>query len=240
MDKEEKLDTYENVALEGAAAEVVQRYGLAVKEHFVAYSGVDNETGEQLKKGLKDIANSNVNPDYEKINLKQQAGFAAENKYTARQNAERIINKNKSRVHNTDVKGSGSYNELFDHIITDENGIVISQEQMKFVGSSPRECLKKLASQKFQKYLDADATITVPSDYYQGIIDEANKSIDSLKEQLKHAKENGNEELAKNIQEKIDKYKKIKARFVFDNDCTVFETEFCIVPFITEPEKAVA
>lgn len=211
MGDKNKQDTYVNVALEGAAEEVVQRYGSAVKEHFVAYSGVDNETGEQLKKGLKDIAKSKVNPDYAKTNIKQQAGFAAENKYTARQNAERIINKDKSRVHNTDVKGSGSYNELFDHIITDENGIVISQEQMKFVGSDPKACLEKLASKKFQKYLDSDATITVPSDYYDGILEEAKKSIESLEEQLKHAKENGNEELAKSIQEKIDKYKKIKA-----------------------------
>lgn len=211
MEKKEKQSTYINVALEGAAEEVVQRYGSAVKEHFVAYTGMDNETGEQLKKGLKDIAKSKVNPEFKDTNLKQQAGFAAEDKYTARQNAERIINKDKTRVHNTDVKGSGSYNELFDHIITDENGIVISQEQMKFVGSDPKACLEKLASKKFQKYLDADATITVPSDYYDGILEEAKKSIKSLEEQLKHAKENGNEELAKSIQERIDKYKKIKA-----------------------------
>lgn len=211
MEKKEKQSTYINVALEGAAEEVVQRYGSAVKEHFVAYDGIDNETGKQLKRGLKDIAKAKVNPEYKDTNLKQQAGFAAENKYTARQNAERIINKDKTRVHNTDVKGSGSYNELFDHIITDENGIVISQEQMKFVGSDPKACLEKLASKKFQKYLDADATITVPSDYYDGILKEAKKSIESLEEQLKHAKENGNEELAKSIQERIDKYKKIKA-----------------------------
>lgn len=211
MGDKNKQDTYVNVALEGAAEEVVQRYGSAVKEHFVAYSGVDNETGEQLKKGLKDIAKAKVNPEYKDTNLKQQAGFAAENKYTARQNAENIINKNKTRVHNTDVKGSGSYNELFDHIITDENGIVISQEQMKFVGSDPKACLEKLASKKFQKYLDADAKITVPSDYYQGILEEAQKSIDSLEKQLKHAKESGNTELEKSLKERLDKYKKIKA-----------------------------
>lgn len=207
----DKEKTYINVALEGAATEVVQRYGSAVKEHFVAYSGVDNETGEQLKKGLKDIAKAKVNPEYKDTNLKQQAGFAAENKYTARQNAENIINKNETRVHNTDVKGSGSYNELFDHIITDENGIVISQEQMKFVGSDPKACLERLESKKFQKYLDADAKITVPSDYYQGILEEAQKSIDSLEEQLKHAKESGNTELEKSLKERLDKYKKIKA-----------------------------
>lgn len=209
-DKNEKIKTLENVALEGAATEVVQRYGSAAKEHFVVYTGKDNETGEQLKRGLKDIAKSKVNQDYKEANLKQQAGFAAEQKYTARQNAESIINKEKTRVHNTDVKGSGDYDQLFDHIITDENGIVISQEQMKFVGSNPKACLDKLASKKFQKYFDADATITIPSDYYDGIIEEANKSINSFEKQLKHAKETGNKELEKSLEEKIEKYKKIK------------------------------
>ncbi len=209
-DKNEKIKTLENVALEGAATEVVQRYGSAVKEHFVAYTGKDNETGEELKRGLKQIAKAKVNPDYKDANLKQQAGFAAENKYTARQNAENIINKKKTRVYNTDVKESGNYNELFDHIVKDENGIVISQEQMKFVGSNPKSCLDKLASKKFQKYFDADAKITVPSDYYNGIIEEANKSIKSFEEQLKHAKETGNNDLVKALEEKIKKYKKIK------------------------------
>lgn len=210
-DKKKKLKTLENVAQEGAAAEVVQRYGSAVKEHFVAYTGKDNETGEELKRGLKQIAKAKVNPDYKDANLKQQAGFAAENKYAARQNADNIINKKKTRVHNTDVKGSGDYDKLFDHIVTDENGIVISQEQMKFVGSNPKSCLDKLASKKFQKYFDANAKITVPSDYYDGIIDEANKSIKSFEEQLKHAKETGNQDLVKSLEEKIKKYKKIKA-----------------------------
>lgn len=209
-DKNEKIKTLENVALEGAATEVVQRYGSAAKEHFVVYTGKDNETGEQLKRGLKDIAKSKVNQDYKEANLKQQAGFAAEQKYTARLNAESIINKEKTRVHNTDVKGSGDYDQLFDHIITDENGIAISQEQMKFVGSNPKACLDKLASKKFQKYFDADATITIPSDYYDGIIEEANKSINSFEKQLKHAKETGNKELEKSLEEKIEKYKKIK------------------------------
>ena len=48
-DKEQnhKVSTIKNVGIAGANTEVVQRYGSAVKEHFVAYSGVDNETGQQ-------------------------------------------------------------------------------------------------------------------------------------------------------------------------------------------------
>ena len=216
----EKKNTYQNVILEGAATETVQRYGSAIKEHFVAYSGIDNESGEQLKKGLKQISESKLNPEYIKQNLKQQAGFSAENKYAARENARNIISKSAERVHNTDIKGSGSYNELVDHIVTDENGIVISEEQMKFIGNNPKELVNKLASKKFQKYFDANAKITIPKDYYEGVeIDgkqvsvftEIDKSLENYHKQLEKVKANGNLEVAKKIEEKIAKYEKIRA-----------------------------
>ena len=73
-----KIDDISKVAIEGAATETVQLYGTAGKEHLVAYSGIDNENGTELAKGLKQIADSNVNPNYKKQNIKQQAGFAAE------------------------------------------------------------------------------------------------------------------------------------------------------------------
>lgn len=219
LNDSENIKTYTNVALEGAAAETVQRYGSAVKEHFFAYSGVDNETGEQLKRGLKAISKSKVNPKYIKQNLRQQAGFSAENKYAARQNAENIIRKNGITVKNTDIKGSGSYNEFFDLIAKDKDGNIIAQDQMKFVGGDPKECLTKLASKKFQKYLDADAEITIPKDYYEGvevdgkivsIFTEIDQTIGNLQKQLEHAKSKGNKELADNLQKQIDKYKKIR------------------------------
>lgn len=217
---DEKISTYKNVIIEGAATEVVQRYGSAVKENLVAYIGIDNESGEQLKKGLKQISESKLNPKYIKQNLKQQAGFSAENKYAARENAKNIISKSAERIHNTDIKGSGSYNELFDHIVTDENGIIISEEQMKFIGNNPKELVNKLASKKFQKYFDANAKITIPKDYYEGVeIDgkqvsvftEIDKSLEKYNKQLAKVKANGNLEVAKKIEEKIAKYEKIKA-----------------------------
>ena len=207
--KKQTKETLENAFLTGASAEVVQRYGSATKEHFVVYSGTDNENGMQLKKGLKDIAKSKVDPKNKNANLKQQAGFAAENKYTAKENAERIINKDKTRVVNTDTKGSGDYNQLYDHYILDKSGNIISAEQMKFVGSSPEECFKLLASKKFQKYLDADAKFTIPSDYYDGALKEADRQIAELEKKLEYAKSNDTDQIDK-IQEKLNKYKKLK------------------------------
>ncbi|MBP3207785.1 MAG: hypothetical protein J6M21_05950 [Campylobacter sp.] len=209
--KKEKLETLESVAQSGAATEVVGRYGSAIKEHFVAYSGTDNETGEQLKKGLKDIKNHKINPEFKDQNLKQQAGFAAENKYAARQNAEHIIKGDKTRVHNTDIKGSGSYNELFDHIVKDEHGNIISAEQMKFVGSNPKALLNKLVSKDYEKYLDADAKFTVPSDYYEAVLQEADNQIAKLEKQLARVRQDANVEVIENLQKRIEKYKKIKS-----------------------------
>ena len=210
--KSSKEESIELAAQSGAASEVVNRYGSAAKQHYVAYSGKDNEAGKTLTRGLKKTSKSKVNPEYKDQNIKQQAGFAAEDKYTARQNAEKIINKEDTRYSRTDDLGSVN-DPLYDHKQIDLFGeeIAGTGEQMKFVGSSPKECLNKLASQKFEKYLDADATITVPSDYYQGIISEAEKEIDSLKRQLEYARSNGNSELAESIQKRIEKYEKIKS-----------------------------
>lgn len=195
----------------GASYEVVNRFGSASKEHLVAYSGKDNELGKTLKRGLKKTSESRINPDYLKQNIKQQAGFAAEDKYTARQNAEKIISGSNERYSRTDDLGRVN-DPLYDHVLLDSNGIEIpgSGEQMKFVGSNPKECLNKLESDKFQKYLDANAKITVPSDYYNGIIAEANKRIQKLEEQLKYAQDNNNQKLASQISYKIDKLKKIR------------------------------
>lgn len=85
MEKADKKKAVEHAGLAGAQAETVQRYGSAVKEHFVSYSGMDNETGKQLAKGLRQVAESKVNPDSAAMNIKQQAGFAAEIKTQARE-----------------------------------------------------------------------------------------------------------------------------------------------------------
>lgn len=98
-DKErEKEKSLEYAGLAGTQAEIVRRYGSAVKEHFVSYSGMDNESQTQLAKGLKQIFESKVNPNNPEISIKQQAGFSAEVKTQARESAEKIIAGEKKRV----------------------------------------------------------------------------------------------------------------------------------------------
>jgi hypothetical protein len=214
--REETLDTLKNAGLAGAAAEVIQRYGSANKEHLVAYSGIDNETGNTLKKSLNSISKSKVNSDYKDTNIKQQAGFSAEVKETAKENAERIINREKTRVIRTDDVGRVN-DPLYDHVEIDEQGNVIegSGSQMKFVGSDPESALSKLASKKFEKYIDADAKIEVPSNYYDKMKVAIQNKIESLKKQVEYLNgQPGKENEVKKILAEIEKYQKIDKNLV--------------------------
>ena len=77
MDKEHKKKL-EQKALQGAAVETVGRFGSAVKEHLVSFSGKDRELGSETTRSLKSVSKSKVNPEYKETNIKQQAGFSAE------------------------------------------------------------------------------------------------------------------------------------------------------------------
>lgn len=191
-----------NAGIAGMAADTVAQYGSAIKEHFVAYSGQDYEAGQRLKRGLKDIAQSKVNPQYQKQNLRQQSGFSAEIKETARYNAKKILEGSGERKIRTDDLGRVN-DPLYDHLTLDQNGNIISGtgSQMKFVGSNPKEAFQKLISQKYEKYRQADAKIEVPADYYEGIQQEAVAEIEKIKNQLARAK---TPEQAAKLQKKLE------------------------------------
>ena len=218
--KKQKRDDILNAGITGASYETVQRYGDAVKQHYVAYSGIDNETGKNLVKGLKQISEEKVNPDYEFQNIHQQAGFSAEVKDVARSNAEHIIEGDLNRKIRTDDLGRVN-DPLYDTVTIDANGNIIegSGAQMKFLGASENDptgtrdaarALEKLQLKKFEKYLNNDAKIDVPSDQYDQMLLEADKKIEILTNQLENQKNAGNIEQVQKLQERIDKFEKIK------------------------------
>lgn len=220
MNEEKKQKDMLNAGLAGAAYETVQKYGDAAKQHYVAYSGIDNEIGKALVKGLKQISEEKINPDYEFQNIHQQAGFSAEVKDVARSNGERIINGDSRRKIRTDDLERVN-DPLFDTVTIDSNGNVIdgSGVQMKFVGASKKDptgekdavrALEKLQTKKYEKYLDNDAKIDVPSNQYDKIIEEANDKIKSLSDQLENRKQKGDFEQVQKLQAKIEKLEKIK------------------------------
>lgn len=222
-EKEKQKQKEKNIldaGIAGASYETIQRYGEAAKQHFVAYSGEDNEIGKALVKGLKQVAEETVNPDYKFQNIHQQAGFSAEIKEVARSNAGHVIYGDSSRKIRTDDLGSVN-DPIYDTVTVDANGEIVggTGAQMKFLGASEKDpakagdaarALEKLQSKKFEKYLEHDAKIDVPSDQYDKMIQEADVKIEGLSRQLEKQKNDGNIEQAKKLQERIDKLEKIR------------------------------
>lgn len=140
----EEAARYENLIAGLSTSEIVDRYGSANAEHIIAYSGVNNETGQVLQKGLKKISTHEVHADYVDDNLRQQAGFSAEVKQTARTNAANIINKSDERIARTDdipVDGKKAVNhQRFDHARVDEHGSPILDWDGNLTGGSQQKC----------------------------------------------------------------------------------------------------
>ena len=95
--KKDKQDDFLRAGIAGASYETVQRYGSALKEHLVGFSGADNETGTRLQKSMKSIQAQGTNDEYAFSIRQQKAGWAAEVKDTATSNAENIIAGKNSR-----------------------------------------------------------------------------------------------------------------------------------------------
>ena len=220
-EREEYEDQFLRAGLAGAQAEIVQRYGSAAKEHIVAYTSKDNETGQELAKGLKDIAKSKLNPNDRERNIKQQAGFAAEVKTAARENAEKIIRGDRtSKVTRTDDMTKqpdgrghtigGSNEQLYDiaEVWSDGSYIEGTGRQLKYVGGDPESCYNKLMGKKFDKYRDADISIEIPSDFYDGVQQKLKVRKQELEKQIIDAKRNGDLSRAQKHQEQLERVEK--------------------------------
>lgn len=224
--RKDRNASIKNAGIAGANAETVQRFGAAVKEHIVSYSGVDNESGQRLSKGLKDISNSKVNPNYRDTNIKQQSGFSAEVKTTARESAEKIIDGKKARTVRTDDmmkqpdgRGrtvGGKNEQLYDIAEVDSSGTYIegSARQLKYVGGNPKACADKLLSRSYDKYRNADVPIEVPSDFYDDVKRELSSKCDKLNEQIGKAEKTGNTELANKYREQLNNAEKTQKSLV--------------------------
>ena len=221
--KNEHRKKIEQAGITGASGDVVNRYGAGVKEHIVAYNGKDNETGQTMSKSLKSISKSKTNPDTHDQNVKQQAGFSAEVKSAARENAEKAISGNSgSKTSRTDDMAKqtdgnghtvgGTNDQLYDLAEVDKNGIYVegSGRQLKFIGGTPDECADKLLQKKFDKYRDADVPIEVPSDYYDRVQERLSEKEAALNKQIERAEKQGNKELAAKKRQELKRVQQTK------------------------------
>jgi hypothetical protein len=218
---EEKKRSKDNAGLARASTDTTRRYGTAVKEHLVSYSGKDNETGLELERSLKKVSSYNrgtpeTDPNYARV-TKSQAGFSAEIKEAARQRAEQAIRNRKPHTLRTDDIPGHVNDQLFDiSKAVDKNGNPVpgASCQMKFVGSTPEAAINKMLSGGYEKYLKNDVKMMVPKDYYPGMHKALDHKIASLEGQIKSLQEQGKNEalLAKRIQ--LDKCRILKKNLV--------------------------
>ena len=216
MEEEHKKKT-EQQFLAGAAAEAVERFGSAVKEHFVSYSGEDRETGADPTRSLKSIADSKTSPEYKKTNIKQQAGFSAEVKSVARENSEKIIKGTDGRTsrtddvtRQTDSQGrsiGGTNDQLFDLVEVNDDGTIIegTARQLKFVGGNPKDCAALLLGKKYDKYRESGVPIEIPADFYDQVQADYAERLSKLDKQIQAAQDKGDTELVARLKKQRNK-----------------------------------
>ena len=213
-EKEKKVELH---ALEGAAAEAVNRFGSAAKEHLVSFSGADHEAGTEAVRSLKSISESKVSEKYKKSNIKQQAGFSAEVKSVAKENADKIIRGSDKRASRTDdvskqtyqngLEVGGTNDQLFDLAETTAGGVVVkgSARQLKFVGGDADSCAELLLNKKYDKYRESDVPIEIPKDFYDKVQAGYADRITKLDERIQKAKDKGDPDLVDKLQKQKNK-----------------------------------
>lgn len=205
----------QTAVIAGNTTEEVSKYGYAASEYIKGYRGEISPDGKIIKKGLKQVAESKVNPNYEYQNLKQQAGFSAEIHYVDKENAKNIINDSGKKIARSNDLGRGN-DPVYDILSIDEQGNLEWGAQMKFCGhfSTPEEIKKsagnlveKLASKEWERY--RGKKILVPTEQFS----EAKKYSENISkkylEQAKQVRSQGNLEQARLLEEKANIYKQV-------------------------------
>ena len=220
------------------ASEQIERYGRGASEYIKGYKGTFDENGNLVKKGLKQVAESNVNKDFKYQNLKQQAGFSAEIDYVSKTNSENIINGTDKIVARSNDVGRGN-DTRFDIVSIDNNGNVILNgedpmwgAQMKFCGgyqtteqiqNSSENLVKKLASPKWDRYRDNE--ILIPKEQYEPAKKFAQAKCEELRKQSELQRQNGNYNKAAELEALAEKYNKISEN-IKDSGITSKEAMF--------------
>lgn len=202
-------------------------FGEAVSERIREYTGEVDPTGKVTVKGLKQIAESKVDPKFEYQNIKQQSGFAAEVGYRANVNTENIINKSPERIARSNDVGMGN-NPTADFVSVDQHGnpILIDgnpewSAQMKFCGkyNSPTEIQKsakdvvdKFAGSKFDKY--RGQKLLIPSEQYDISLQYARDKASEFRTAAQKFRSSGNYDKAAQLDARATKFETVADNLV--------------------------
>lgn len=216
-EKKEEQSRFRESIIGANTTENVGRYGEAASEFIKGYKGniADDET--VIKKGLKQVSESKVNPDYKYANIKQQAGFSAEIHYVDKENADSIINKSNKRIYRSNDLGRGN-DPVYDVLSVDEQGNLTWGAQMKFCGkyetpeeinNSAKNLVNKLAGDKWERY--RDNKVLIPSEQYEKACEYAKEKSEQYLKQSEKFRQEGNFEKAEILKEKAKTYKQISS-----------------------------
>ena len=211
-----------------AGSETVSRYGSANAEFIKGYTGVDNETGQKMARGLAAVSEYKLNADPNEAakNIKQQAGFSAEIASTSRDNAEAIIKRSDQRTwRSDDISEYGPNHNVVDRVQV-LNGKIIdgSQSQMKFVGNRDQlfEHITK-EDGKFARY--RGVKLELPSEQFEGAQEYCQEKAKGLREQAQKVESIGKPADAAKLRAKADNYDQL-AKNVSDSGLTTDEAIF--------------
>ena len=132
----------------------------------------------------------------------------------ARKNADAIIEGSDHRFIRTDDMGRVN-DQILDVVELDVLGqeIIGQGAQMKYVGGSPEELLSKLRSSKYKKYLEADALLAIPDDYFDALSGDngiISQKIADLQKEIDSLQKSGNSDTLAKKQSQMKDLKKIQ------------------------------
>ncbi|WP_353218965.1 hypothetical protein [Salinisphaera sp. S4-8] len=203
-----------DAAVATGLADTINLHGEASAEFVKSYRGVDRHTGEVFARGHKKISQYKINERYRSSNLKQQAGFSAEEAASARYNARQILDGKPERMVRTEDAGFGANDPVNDHVKTvSGRAIPGSGSQMKFVDNVD-VLLQKIAkghgggANDLSRYLNNP--LDLPSDqvaYAKALCDDQSAL---LHEQANNLEQKGETELAQRKRDQAENYQTVK------------------------------
>lgn len=228
----------DRVGVSIAGGETVFRHGSANAEFIKGYSGVDNETGQRMAKGLADVSKHKLHSDPVEAtkNIKQQAGYSAEIASTSRDNAKAIIERSEHRTwRSDDLPEYGRNHNVVDRVQV-LNGEIVegSQSQMKFVGDR-HQLFERIAKKdgKFARY--RGMKLELPSEQFEGAKEYCQEEANILREKALRVEGAGKPEVAAELRAKADNYDQL-AQDVRDSGLTTEDAIF----YREHPELATA
>lgn len=212
---EKKKNDFQEAVIGGITTENVDRYGYAAAEYIKGYRGNVSADGKIIKKGLKQVAESKVNSNYEYQNLKQQAGFSAEIHFVDKENAQNIIKGDNRRIARSNDIGRGN-DPVYDVLSVDENGNPTWGAQMKFCGrfgssdeikESAQNLVERLAGKKWERY--RGNKVLIPTEQYSEAKRYAENAYKKCLKQAEEFKNQGNIEKAELLEQRASIYKQV-------------------------------